>query len=503
MSSITHSGSNWHVVLKNPFNCKYGRDSGGQRFFFQNIFEALDSPGEFYYDRESRVLYYVAMDGEDDMNKLDCVVAQHTYLLHGSGVPTSTSYVEYVHFIDVTFEYAEVEADPCFDSYCNSQSASFLTTAAVHLYWCRNWLLSHVVIAHVGGYGVWLQQGVFDSIVEYSHIFDLGAGGVRVGPPASGVESRTAWRVVSNTITDCVIEDGGYYYKMGVGVFAQQVQSLTVQHNEIYKFYYTGVSVGWTWGYADTSVSDNLVAYNEIHSIGMGLLSDMACVYTLGHQPGTVIRNNECYDVDSYGYGGWGLYTDEGSRDIIMRDNLVHHTKCAGYHQHYGTDNTITNNVFAYVDQLGTDGAFRSSQWAGQCNQTNPNGCCASFSFTKNVLFVQDGSMVGEPRNEGFKNMTIDYNTYWNVEDGYNAKFLGNNFSTFQKSSGKDAHSQLSDPLFKDAAHDDFALKSDSPAFALGFKALDLSTVGPRDSAGATALVSACCLLLALAACLL
>ena len=48
-------------------------------------------------------------------------------------------------------------------------------------------------------------------------------------------------------------------------------------------FRYTGVSIGWTWGYALTNVHDNYLAYNHIYNIGNKSLSDMGCVYTLGH----------------------------------------------------------------------------------------------------------------------------------------------------------------------------------------------------------------------------
>jgi hypothetical protein len=49
---------------------------------------------------------------------------------------------------------------------------------------------------------------------------------------------------------------------------------------------------------------------------------------------------------------------------------------------------------------------------------------------------------------------------------------------------GKDLHSQYADPLFTDPERGDFTLRPDSPAFAPGFQAVDLSRVGPRVKAG-------------------
>jgi hypothetical protein len=45
---------------------------------------------------------------------------------------------------------------------------------------------------------------------------------------------------------------------------------------------------------------------------------------------------------------------------------------------------------------------------------------------------------------------------------------------------GWDTHSQIKNPRFKDAKNFDFTLRKDSPAFALGFKPIDTSDVGPR-----------------------
>jgi hypothetical protein len=61
-------------------------------------------------------------------------------------------------------------------------------------------------------------------------------------------------------------------------------------------------------------------------------------------------QNNFCSDVQSWNYGGWAYYTDEGSRDEIFENNVATRTKCAGHHQHYGTDNHLLNNIYYVVN---------------------------------------------------------------------------------------------------------------------------------------------------------
>ena len=48
------------------------------------------------------------------------------------------------------------------------------------------------------------------------------------------------------------------------------------------------------------------------------------------------------------------------------------------------------------------------------------------------------------------------------------------------KERGFDAHSAVGDPLFVGTANDDYSLQPDSPAFKLGLKPINLSTVGLR-----------------------
>ena len=67
--------------------------------------------------------------------------------------------------------------------------------------------------------------------------------------------------------------------------------------------------------------------FNHLYNIGQGVLSDMGAIYTLGVQAGTVIRNNLIHDVNSFTYGGWGIYPDEGSSDMVIENNIVSHRR--------------------------------------------------------------------------------------------------------------------------------------------------------------------------------
>jgi len=86
-----------------------------------------------------------------------------------------------------------------------------------------------------------------------------------------------------------LIAGGGYINFSANGVWAGIVKGLVVRHNEIRDFPYSGIAVGWCWGYAPTSCAGNRIEFNHIHHV-MELIQDGGGIYTLGQQPGTVIR---------------------------------------------------------------------------------------------------------------------------------------------------------------------------------------------------------------------
>ena len=245
-------------------------------------------------------------------------------------------------------------------------------------------------------------------------------------------------------------------------------RSTTRPDNEICDFFYSGVSVGWSWGYAPSSAHHNLVEYNHIHHLGCGQLNDMGGIYTLGVSPGTCLYHNLIHDVLCYSYGGWGLYTDEGSTGIIMENNVVYRVTDGAFHQHYGKENIVRNNVLAF------------SATAGQIRRSRQEKH-VSFILQRNIIYSRGVPMLaGNWSDRGFQ---LDYNCYWDAS-GRQPKFPGNVGFPQWQTKGQDAHSIVADPTFVNTASYDFRLQPDSPALKLGFQPIDVGQsglVGPAD----------------------
>ena len=426
-----------------------------QRYFVENYREALDSPGEWYLDRKTGVLSYWPREGED-MATAEVVAPVLGELVRIVGEPAAGLPVEHITLRGLAFRHADWKLPR--DRNADGQAAAFLTTAAVYVKGGRYITLDGCEIGHIGTYALWFAQGSQHCVARQCHIHDLGAGGVRIGECASPRKPDDA--ADHNRVDNCFIHNGGHVFPAGIGVWIGRASWNTIAHCEISNFYYTGVSFGWSWGYAPSSANHNILEYCHIHHIGLGILSDMGGIYTLGDSPGSVIRHNIFHDIYSYSYGGWGLYTDEGSTDILMENNVVYNTKTGGFHQHYGKNNILRNNVLAFSRQT-------------QVQRTREEEHL-SFTFERNLLLCSNEQVLGSNWRNG--NYKLDHNLYWTAS-GDEPEFAGRTFAEWQ-ATGQDKHSVVADPKFADPTKGDFSLAKDSPALALGFQPIDTTDVG-------------------------
>jgi len=445
------------VEFTAPSGWPMGYWEKNQRYYVEFVREGLDAPGEWHLDRATGVLTYYPRPGED-MNAAEVIAARPEELLRLEGDPAAGKFVEHLRFEGLSFQHTAwtmPEAETV-----DGQAAAGLKTAAVYAVGARHCAFRECEIAHTGGYGLWLQVGSKDNRVEQSHVHDLGAGGVRLGETT--LPNEPDLQTERNTVHNCFLHDGGNVYHAGIGVWIGRSSHNTISHNDICDFLYTGVSVGWSWGYAPSTAHHNRIEHNHIHHLGWGQLSDMGGIYCLGLSPGTQLRYNRIHDVLSYAYGGWGLYTDEGSTGILMENNVVYRVKDGAFHQHYGRENVVRNNVLALS---ATYGQIRRSRQEEH----------SSFTVERNIIYSNAVPILGGNWSNG--NYRLDSNCYWDAS-GKAPEFPGGLTLAQWQEKGHDAGSIVADPKFADPERFDFSLPADSPALKVGFQPIDTSRIG-------------------------
>jgi hypothetical protein len=476
------------------------------RYSLDNVAESFgEVAGEWYLDATGELIgasgphvLYLPEPGVDitDLDVRMPVVEAFVTLDGTAAAPVREVRFEGIRFEDADFDAVPpavppfgVREDPQLppsERYAADVQAASTVPAALRFEFARSCAVIGGGIERVGGYGVSLGPGTRGALLSGVEFRDLGAGAVRSG---GGIDALAADSNRANEVSDCVIERGGQVYPNAVAVLFQHGSHNVIAHNEISDFLYSGISVGWMWDYLHSPSEGNRIEANHIHHLGQGLLNDMGGVYLLGIAPGTVVRGNHIHDVECANYGGWGIYLDEGSSHVVIEQNVVHDVSSQAYHQHYGREVIIRDNVWAFGRN-------------GQVSITRPEDH-VSFTFHRNIV-VGDGmpAFVGYPDHRDIRNFGIDsdLNLFWDLAPLAGASRAANaaretgadgrvGFDIIERLDdewtrlGHDRHSVTADPLFEDLAARDLRVRAGSPAEELGIRVPDVRGAGPRPDA--------------------
>ncbi len=477
----------------------------GRKLYLEHSYEFIDQPGEWYLDRDEFVLYYMAEAGENP-NDAEWVAPYAKQLLRLQG--RSDEPIRNLSFEGIAFEHASWQLPIAGYSgiqagYYGSKYATQATYSPLMAILCEyteGCTFDGIKLAHVGTSGIGLGAGCNNNLVDGCRLDDIGGTGILVGwrrianePPRQWFENDWADSldvpkqndIINNELSDC-----GEIHLSSTAIMTAFTEDTRIAHNEIRDMPHIGITVGFIWNDDPTSQKRTIVEYNHIHHC-MKRLIDGAAIYTLGYQPGTVVRNNYIHDI----LNGHGLYTDEGSAHILFENNICYRTGLRGFNQNYGHHNIIRNNMFIYPC-LNADaemwGQFTNANFMLYHKFLQPSVITrnrgdfdvdGSFTIERNIMLFNQGEYFNSNNGQGEDTFEIDNNVIWDTRGGIEAGtvtyFEGVNLRQWQQR-GNDKNSLIADPMFVNLKDGNFELKEDSPAFKLGFKPIDLSKVGPQ-----------------------
>lgn len=467
-----------------------------------NVREALTEPGEFYFDRKEHAIYRIPEETGSEwylpllgaMIRIDSgaqnIALRHLELKCGGAYLTvnqpnfdlrDNGFKTIPNGTMSKREFKKMTAGRKLEFLQGVQGGHHLP-GIIMMDHASNCAIDACKVTACGWYAVCMAQDCHKIAVRNCVFQEMGGGGIYAGGAALANRKRINDGDVSHLeIVNNHLHHLGKIHLSGMGVFLTFVHHCLVEHNHIHDLYYSGISCGWTWGFYPTPTCENRIGWNRIHDVGKGVLSDMGGIYLLGIQPGSRIYNNVIFNIQSHYYGGWGLYADEGSSHIVWENNLAYDCSCEGFHLHYGRENIVRGNIFAFCQDAGV--AYTNANTLGLDNPeeehyTHGVNLYGNVIVTAGQPFCRLNEMVLFDE----KKLDSDVNFFEATEEQEGFAVLGGEkdscaLADWQKQ-GFDRHSVCGKAGFVNLRKRDFRLRKNSPLLAFGFVPWDFSQAG-------------------------
>jgi len=457
------------------------------QFYIENVFEELDSPGEWYLDREKGILYYMPADGLELSSALvEAPVIQRLIQFVGC----QYNPVRYVTLDGFRIAHT---ASTFLEQYWipSGSDWSIHRGGTVFMEGARDITVKNCWFDAVGGNAVFMNNYNRNNIVTGCKFTEAGDSAVCfVGTLefTNGTDKAFPYEceAVNNLIRDC-----GVFGKQVAGVYISRAKRIRAAHNLIYNMPRAGICIGdGTWG-------GHVIEFNHVYNCiretwDHGPFNSWGregywCLthahnergFTYPHPAGrvkvwamepTIIRNN--YWHGNVGYdGGYrqGIDMDDGTSNYHVYNNVCRDMAISIREGDYRTveNNIIIQPVVPFGVHVGHPG--------------NHDVIRHNIIVTDQDIYYMNDAPAEHPVVS-----ELDNNVYWHPTPGWGerttitVRHRGKAVKKYTlqqwQEAGYDRDSVvLEESPFVDFENDDFRVKADSPALEVGFKNFDMS----------------------------
>jgi len=274
-----------------------------RRFLAQNLLEELDSPGEWYIDRKTKILYFYPPDN---------IKHQKIYL-----ATLTEPIIRVENATDITFKGFDI-------GYGHGNGINLKNTESVCIYDCR--------VANLGGSGI--NVNGYSNTVSSCEVYNIGRSGISLSGGSREKLIRADNLALNNHIHHFGLFQRTYAPGVGVNGCGQ-----VVRNNLIHDAPHSAVLYGG---------NEHLFEKNEIHSVVLET-GDAGAFYTgrdWGSQ-GTVLRYNYIHDLgrgNTNHANTMGIYLDDCDSGETLEGNVLVNVG-RGFMIGGGRDNIMINNI--------------------------------------------------------------------------------------------------------------------------------------------------------------
>ena len=306
-------------------------DSGESNpYYFENIYELIDEPGEWCYQPSDSTLFYYLRDGEDFSN-INAFIPQLENIVSVSG--SNETVVENVCFNGLEFSHC-YWAFPSEYSFIDHQGSAYypgirsrdIIPAAVLVENAKNVRFENCKFTELSSNGIWVKNNADNVYVENCEFKDISGAALSMSDHNHKAYSDTILPVKNITIKNNLFKEIGVEFASCPVIEAFYVEDLTVSNNELYRCPYSGISVGWGWTMDPISQKNIKIINNKI--IGdTQKCSDGGAIYSLSNFGGEGLTIEGNY-IDEITYkpiesSQGAVYTDQGSSNVRINNNVI------------------------------------------------------------------------------------------------------------------------------------------------------------------------------------
>lgn len=308
------------------------------RKWFENAYELLDKPGEWYLNRTDGYLYYIPRIDEtmSDGQAPEVVIPVLEKLLVIEGEWDAP--VRNVHFKGLVFAHGTWRGPGTNIGYADLQGGLYLKEASfetggaempsnLDVLMGRNIIFERNIFTHLGAGGLELMSGSQGTAIEGNIFEDISGSAIKVGALGDwsyegmpgGVE---AWVISDTRIENSLIRKPANEYDGTPGINVRYARRTRIAHNLLNQLRGMGITIGAGHGEIDAAHShDNHIENNEFSEI-MLTMRDGGMVYVDDANPNSTVSGNY-FHGNGNNVENTVLYLEDGSQFWRYFHNVV------------------------------------------------------------------------------------------------------------------------------------------------------------------------------------